>query len=335
MIACALLSACLGPSRGAAPPPDPDPVASAGGVALQIAPGVALASAGYAITGAGGFSRTGMFDVSNSASVSGVVPGLPAGTGYTVTLSGAAAGGGATCAGSATFDVAAGQTTPVTVHVLCHETPRTGSVFVGGVLNLCPVIDGVATGPGPAAVGVASSLSASGHDGDAGPQALVFHWSAASGSFGSPDAAATTFTCAAPGPVVVTVSATDGDPAAACADRLSLTLTCAPAGPAPTTRDAQAILSRNCLFCHRGVDPPRGLDWTNIRAQIGVPSVDCPTKNRITSGSAATSYLIDKVRGAPQDGGCFSGARMPLGLPPLTDAEIATLVAWIDVGTPP
>jgi hypothetical protein len=103
---------------------------------------------------------------------------------------------------------------------------------------------------------------------------------------------------------------------------------------APTTAQVQAIANANCISCHSGATPPRGLNLTDVRVPIGVPSVDCPTKMRIASGDSMHSYLVDKIRGAAQDGGCFAGLRMPRNLPPLSDSDIALIAAWIDAGTP-
>ena len=102
----------------------------------------------------------------------------------------------------------------------------------------------------------------------------------------------------------------------------------------PTTADVQAILDANCIGCHSGPTPPRGLDWTSVRAQIGVPAGECATKMRIASGDAAHSYMVDKVLGAAQDAGCFAGVRMPAGGQPLDASDIATIVSWINNGTP-
>ena len=102
----------------------------------------------------------------------------------------------------------------------------------------------------------------------------------------------------------------------------------------PTTADVQAILNTNCIGCHSGPTPPRGLDWTNVRAQIGVPAGECPLKLRINSGDAAHSYVVDKVLGSAQDGACFTGVRMPAGGQPLAASDVATIVSWINNGTP-
>jgi hypothetical protein len=96
----------------------------------------------------------------------------------------------------------------------------------------------------------------------------------------------------------------------------------------------QAILNAHCTNCHAGATPPAGLDWTNVRTQIGVAATQCPGKLRINSGNAAASYIVDKVKGAAQDGGCFGGQRMPRNAPPLADSDVAIIVDWINASTP-
>jgi hypothetical protein len=116
---------------------------------------------------------------------------------------------------------------------------------------------------------------------------------------------------------------------------------CANGGTAnlgPSVTDVQAILNTNCISCHSGATPPNGLDLTNIAAftgaqqVVGVASVECAAKQRINPGSSMTSYIIDKLDGAAQDGGCFSGAQMPRGAAPLTPAQISLIAQWIDHG---
>ena len=86
------------------------------GVRLQ------LGSVTYVVTGPGGFTKTDSIDVSNSATVSGIISGLPAGAGYALSLTAVDTAHRLTgCQGSATFDVVAASTTPVTVHLTCHE----------------------------------------------------------------------------------------------------------------------------------------------------------------------------------------------------------------------
>jgi len=137
------------------------------GLSLTVGTGATVDSVGYAITGPAGFTRSGSIDVSHSSTVSATIGALPAGMGFTIALDAKSKDGAITCAGSATFNVAAGQTTPVTVHLLCHDTPHTGSVFVNGTLNVCPLVDGVSASPAEVQVGGSLSLGVQAHDVDA------------------------------------------------------------------------------------------------------------------------------------------------------------------------
>ena len=63
-----------------------------------------LNSVTYTITG-NGFTKTGAIDTSGSPTVSGTIGGIPAGKGYTITLTATSVEGNTTFTGSATFDV--------------------------------------------------------------------------------------------------------------------------------------------------------------------------------------------------------------------------------------
>src|SRR4051794_11213195 len=56
------------------------------GLALQLTGGVTLNTVSYAITG-NGVNKTGSIDVRNSTTISATIGGIPAGAGYTITLS--------------------------------------------------------------------------------------------------------------------------------------------------------------------------------------------------------------------------------------------------------
>jgi len=92
-----------------------------------------------------------------------VVFGIPSGTGYTITLTGTASDGATTCGGSAGFAVTAGATSSVSLHIGCHQPSQTGSVSVGGTINVCPVIDGLGASPAEVIVGGTLALTASVH----------------------------------------------------------------------------------------------------------------------------------------------------------------------------
>jgi acid phosphatase len=206
---------------------------------LGVANGTTLNSVSYSITGPKGFTKTGPIDVSGSTTISAVIGGIPAAAGYSITLSGTTIDGGTSCQGSAGFDVLAKQTTSVQVRLACHEPAHTGRVLVNGVLNVCPVIDGVSAAPTEVIVGNSVFLTAATHDTDAGPSPLTYAWSAPSGSFSSTSSANTSFTCTGVGEVAVTLKVSDGDPAASCADTQSVTITCS---SAPLQHDVQNIV---------------------------------------------------------------------------------------------
>jgi hypothetical protein len=214
----ALATGCSG---SGSPGSDPSDVANAGSiqVALQLANGTTVNSASYTITGPGGFAKSGSVDVSNSGSISAVIGGLPAGTGYSITLSATSTDSSTSCAGSASFSVTAGGTSTVIVHLACHEASKTGSIMVQGVINVCPNVDSVSSNP---PVGNTIAISSSSSDPDAGPQALSYHWTASSGTLSDASSANPTLTCTAPGPVSLTLTASDGDPACNAAFNLQL-----------------------------------------------------------------------------------------------------------------
>jgi hypothetical protein len=296
------------------------------GLNLQVA-GATLEQVSYTIVGPNEYTKSGSFKVADSTALSAVLGGLPVGSGYTITLSGTTTDGGTSCSGSGTFDIVAHQTSVVTVHLLCHQLSTTGSVHVGGTFNVCPVIDGVSSNPAEVLVGGSISLTASAHDSDAAPSALSYAWSANSGTFNDATAVAPTFTCTAPGPVTVSLSVSDGDPDPSCAAQVTTTVTCT-----PTVAEVQSIIDANCVGCHSGPTPSRGLSLVDIKTSIGVAAAGCATKLRIAPGQSAHSYIVDKIKGAAQDGACFSGRQMPLNRPALASSDIATISAWIDAG---
>lgn len=192
------------------------------GLALELASGTTLNSLSYTITGPSGFSRAGTIDTSHSTIVTAVIGNLPVGNGFSIALQGTASDGATPCAGAATFDVAAQMTTAVSVHITCHEPPHTGSVLVGGTLNVCPVVDGISASPAEVLVGSSLALVAAAHDSDGGPAAIAYHWTTSGGTLSAADVQNPSLTCTAAGAVTVFVTATDGD----CVGTLSATVTC-------------------------------------------------------------------------------------------------------------
>jgi 5'-nucleotidase len=193
---------------------------------LALANGETLATISYTLTGPGGFTRTGSLDVSQSATISATIGGIPAGSGYSITLSGTTADAGSACSGSASFSVRAGRRTPVSVSVECKQKATTGSVLVSGSVNICPLVDGITANPSEVLVGASVALAAQAHDSDAAPSALSYQWTAASGSFSDATSSTPQFTCSAAGKATVSVTVSDGDTTPGCAATLSADITC-------------------------------------------------------------------------------------------------------------
>lgn len=95
--------------------------------------------------------------------------------------------------------------------------------------------------------------------------------------------------------------------------------------------DVQPIFTASCVSCHGGAAPQLGLDLGEgaaYAALVGVDSASQPGTLRVAPGDPAASLLLLKVGPTPPVGG-----RMPLG-GALSDAEIATLEAWVAAGAP-
>jgi len=253
--------------------------------ALTLAPGLSLNTVAYTISGPNAFTKSGSIDVSHSATVSAVISGLPAGTGFNISLTGTATDGTTTCLGSATFDIVAHQTTSVTVHLDCHQAATTGSVLVNGTLNICPVADGVTATPAEVLVGSSISLAAAAHDTDSGPSPLAYSWTASSGTLSDATAANPTFTCTLAGPATLTLTVSDGDPAPGCTSSASVTVTCSGHTDAalafPTTtkiKHVVVIFGENVSYDHYFGTYPNA---ANPAGETPFPSTTAPANNNL------------------------------------------------------
>jgi arylsulfatase A-like enzyme len=180
------------------------------GVHLQVAPGVTLNSVSYAITG-NGFSKTGSIDASGSPTISGTIGGIPAGTGYTITLTATSVEERTTFSGSQNFDVTARGTTLVTVHLRGASTSGNGNVAVNGTLNVAPVVDELTVTPLRVFVGSTVTLAGVATDPDAAPSPLSYYWSTTGGVVERPIEPNTTLTSATPGTFTVKLTVSDGE----------------------------------------------------------------------------------------------------------------------------
>ncbi len=87
-------------------------------------------------------------------------------------------------------------------------------------------------------------------------------------------------------------------------------------------RDVQPILQRACAVCHNETAAQGGLSLSS-RAGALKGGVSGPA---VVPGAGPTSLLVKRLGAVP------GLPRMPMGLPPLSETEIATLSAWIDAG---
>jgi hypothetical protein len=106
----------------------------------------------------------------------------------------------------------------------------------------------------------------------------------------------------------------------------------------PTTvsfaADVQTIFDANCTTgCHGSGNPPEGLDLsdapTSYAHLVSVFSTQCTTTLRVEPRQPDRSYLVHKLEGM---GPCFIGQQMPRSGPPLPQAQIDKIRAWIAEG---
>jgi hypothetical protein len=327
--AFAAAPACSSSSSQPSPTAD-DSTFGAIGVALQ-ADGVTFTSVSYTITGPGGFSTSGTVDVSSSTQIAATIGGLPAGNGYSITLSATSIDGSENCVGTAPFNVAAGATTAVTIHLACRQPAKSGSVSATGVLNLCPVISSISAAPNQVLTGSSVAVSASAADPDSAPSPLTTQWTATSGTFASATSAATTFTCTQPGVATLTFTASDGDPT--CLTTSTVQVTCAghvdAAAEYPTATKIKHLIvlfGENISFDHYFGTYP------SVQNNAGEPAFTAaagtPTANNLVTPldptnafSAVTGVDLVNANGNFTNAGNGTGAANPFRLAP---AQAAT-----------
>src|SRR5262245_16280280 len=99
------------------------------------------------------------------------------------------------------------------------------------------------------------------------------------------------------------------------------------------TTQIQPIFTTNCIVCHSGASAPRGLKLdaqNSFNLLVNVSSSEVPSLKRVKPSDPDNSYLVQKVEGTAAVGG-----RMPLGRPPLSDAQIGLIRQWIAEGAMP
>ncbi|HVW29277.1 MAG TPA: lamin tail domain-containing protein [Polyangiaceae bacterium] len=280
------------------------------GLSLQLASGATLNSVSYTITGPSRFSRTGTLDVSQSTILTATIGDLPAGSGFSIALDGTTTDGGTHCGGTASFNVTAGMTTAVSVHLTCNEPAHTGSVLVNGVLDVCPTVDGISASPAEVSVGSSLALSATAHDSDGGPTALAYHWTTTGGTLSAADVQNPSLTCTAAGAFTVSVTVTDGN----CGDTSSATVTCTGAGGGS---GASMDLSKYVRVGRYDLpEPTRTMppDSTSLLAQeASAVTYDWDTDTLFVVGDGGTSVVQVSKTGALIDSMTLAPGGSPQG----------------------
>lgn len=99
-------------------------------------------------------------------------------------------------------------------------------------------------------------------------------------------------------------------------------------GDEPTLANIQArVFTPICTQCHVGAAAPQGLRLDSANAfnnLVGVPSNEVSSLLRVDPFNPDNSYLVQKIEGTAAVGG-----RMPLGGPPLPDADIMLIRQWV------
>jgi phospholipase C len=295
------------------------------GIAL-VQGGVTINTVSYTINGPNGFTKSGTIDVSHSTALSTIIGGLPAGSGYSITLS-ATGTDGSNCGGNATFAVTAGALTNVSVTLDCHQPAKTGSVSVTGGVNICPNLDAVSASPASVNVGATLSLSAAADDPDSGPSPLTYSWQATNGSLKNANTASPTFECTQVGSAVVTVTVSDGDPSLSCAAVGTVTVSCTghndPALAVQTATPIKhlvVIFGENVSYDHYFGTYPAA---SNLTGETPWPASTAPANNNLvapldpTAAFAPLGSTVNLLTSNPNlNPANGTGATNPFRLPP-------------------
>jgi phospholipase C len=259
-----------------------------GSIGLVLSGGVTITTLSYSITGPLGFTKTGSVDVSSSTRPTAVIGGLPAGSGFIITVSATSIDGATQCAGSASFSVTANSTTAVALTLDCRQAAKTGSISVTGTINLCPNITAISANPGEVLVGSSIALSGAAVDPDSGPAPLSYSWSASSGKLTGASTASPSFECLTTGAATISLTVSDGDPQASCAAQGSVQVTCSGHNDAalliPTAtpiKHVVVVFGENISFDHYFGTYPNAAGFT--------PAAGTPVANNLVTPLDVTS----------------------------------------------
>ncbi len=177
----------------------------------------------WTITGNSTAPMMGTIDTSDpnatpSVEVFGLAPGN-----YMIVLEATSEDDESTCRGSATFDVTVGVATEVAVLLRCKVGERFGAVRVNGKLNICAELTKAVIAPLQTSVGNVITVRSQAEDAEG--DTIEYAWTANSGTFANPSAAATFYTCEETGNHQLSISVTD-DGFEYCVDSWTVDVTC-------------------------------------------------------------------------------------------------------------
>ncbi|HEX6240627.1 MAG TPA: sulfatase-like hydrolase/transferase, partial [Polyangiales bacterium] len=271
------------------------------GLDLIAAPGVTINAVTYEISG-NGFNKTGSIDASGAPTVSAKIGGIPAGNGYTITLTASSAEGNATFTGSAKFNVSAGATASVTVRLRGTLANGNGSVSVTGTINVNPVIEELSVAPLTAYVGSAITLTSVSSDPDQAPSELSYYWSTTGGTIANPIAQNATLTSAVPGTFTVKLTVSDGDGSASASQTVTF-VKAEPGGDAgvgdggvgegPSKPNVLLIIADDLGAASTSLYP----ELAGNSGAVAIPNIEALAQNGLVFDNAWASPVCSPTRG--------------------------------------
>jgi hypothetical protein len=244
------------------------------GMDLTLPGGEAISTVNYVINQGTTVVMTGSYTVPAAATtISFFIPNVPAGSGYTITLSATSPTGTVNCVGtSAAFTVTAQTTTDVNVFLTCTLNGADGGAISAGGVQVngtpvdCATWTSASATPAAAVTGGVVALAA----GAVGPNttAVTYAWTASAGTIDTPAQSQANFTCpAAPQSVTITLNVGDG------------------ALPAGATCPAASSTTTLTVTC--GNPPCQGVG-TGVEASPNTATGTCPSPS-VNSGSLKDS----------------------------------------------
>jgi hypothetical protein len=275
-------------------------------LAVTLSDSVTVNAVNYQVSGNGIMPIAGSLDVTSLLHPTVSISGIPAGSGYAVTLDAVSVDSKTTCRGMGTFSVAAGQTATVNVILLCHGA-GSGGIMLGGRFDNCPFVESASTEAAELPVRGVTSISASATDYD-DADVIGFTWTlnpAALGIIGNSKAPSTTFRCNAPGLAQLNVTVSDG----ACGQTRSAAIAITCKAIPPNASDAGA--DGPGADVPVGADAPRADASVEARPEVSVPTYVCPVEPVAANAACQACTASECQLSASGTDGCCTIASAP------------------------